>query len=93
MADIDLHHNALKGTVPQRGGPRRHTMTAKEAPADIVSISSEDESLVSTKQTQQQDPLQTAAASKLFDMANPDRPYNKWPGELINIPARIRVPH
>ena len=93
MADVGLHYNALRGTVPQRGGPRRGTGTAKEASADVVSISSEDESAASTKQPQPQPPLPAAAASKLFTMANPDRPYNKWPGESKSTLARIRPSH
>ncbi|KAK3902144.1 hypothetical protein C8A05DRAFT_34177 [Staphylotrichum tortipilum] len=77
MAEPSLHRKAPGGThptVPKRGGPRRRSTAASAAPE------ADDDSDSAFEETQS---LQAATAgdpSRVFDMANPDRPYNQWPG-------------
>ncbi len=86
MVEPSLHHNAMNGshpTVPKRGGPRRHGVAAAVIPP------SDDESDSAFEEAQSPEESTAAEPSRVFDMANPDRPYNMWPGGSIYLPFSL----
>lgn len=81
MAEPSLHHNAMGGssnpTVPKRGGPRRRSIAPTAAPEP------DDDSDWGFEDPQSPEKAAVGDSSKVLEMANPDRPYNQWPGKLM----------
>lgn len=87
MVEPSLHRRAAesgrKPTVPQRGGPRRIS-GVEETPTDDV-----EDAPRGRNEPLSADPLDdetcdssaAAGTDRVYDMANPDRPYNMWPGK------------
>lgn len=79
---VEPREYPIRPTVPQRGGPRRsQTADAASDGADGHADSENDAaSRVSISESNQR-LSPPAGGDKVFTMANPDRPYNMWPGK------------
>jgi len=71
----------LKGTVPERGGPGRRSNAPVEDSDDSDSLSDESLQEANPANEPQQPSPAVDKPGRMFNMANPDRPYNQWLGE------------
>ena len=88
MVVPSLNYNAeragLKPTIPQRGGPHRRSVADRQpvlgdsdaAETDDASIPHATRSISKPPQ-----PSSETGPGRQFTMANPDRPYDMWPGK------------
>jgi hypothetical protein len=88
MVEPSLHYRAeqagLKPTIPQRGGPHRRSV-ADHQPVlgHSDSADTDDKSIPHAARsiTKPHRPPSETDAGRRFTMANPDRPYDMWPGK------------